>query len=84
MARPAGEAEFDALRLDFDRRLKLEFHDSSVTSDAGCQLHADAGVARGGRAMVADQTAGEAGEDRRQSRASRCYAVIHMAELAVP
>ena len=35
MAKPAGEAESDALRLDFDRRLKLEFHGSGVTSDAG-------------------------------------------------
>ena len=35
MAQPAGEARSDALRLDFDRRLKLEFHGSSVTSDAG-------------------------------------------------
>ena len=35
MAQPAGEAESDALRLDFDRRLNLEFHGSSVTSDAG-------------------------------------------------
>jgi Transposase DDE domain group 1 len=35
MAQPAGEAESDALRLDFDHRLKLEFHGSSVTSDAG-------------------------------------------------
>ena len=35
MAQPAGEAQSDALRLDFDRRLKLEFHGSSVTSDAG-------------------------------------------------
>ena len=30
-----GEARMDALRLDFDRRLKLEFHGTKVTSDAG-------------------------------------------------
>ena len=41
MAQPAGEAESDALRLDFNRRLKLEFHGSSVTSDAGCWLIAN-------------------------------------------
>ena len=30
-----GEARKDALRLDFDRRVKLEFHGTKVTSDAG-------------------------------------------------
>jgi hypothetical protein len=35
MAQPKGEAGCDALRPAFDRRVKLEFHGSSVTSDAG-------------------------------------------------
>ena len=29
---PMGQARKDALRLDFDRRLKLEFHGTKITS----------------------------------------------------
>ena len=32
---PMGEVRKDALRLDFDHKLKLEFHGTKVTSDAG-------------------------------------------------
>ncbi len=35
MADPAGEADSGPVRLDFDRRLKLEFHGSVITSDGG-------------------------------------------------
>jgi hypothetical protein len=35
MADPAGEADGGALRLDFDRRVMLQFHGSAITSDGG-------------------------------------------------
>jgi hypothetical protein len=35
MANPAGEADSGAQRLNFDRRLRLQFHGSVITSDGG-------------------------------------------------
>ena len=35
MANPKGEAGIEALRLDSDRRLMLQFRGSVITSDGG-------------------------------------------------
>ncbi len=35
MVYPMGEAKPESLRVDFDRRLKLEFHGRDISSDGG-------------------------------------------------
>jgi hypothetical protein len=34
-----GDSHIDPLRVDFDRQIKLEFHGSTVTSDAGLLVY---------------------------------------------
>src|ERR1700736_6649333 len=68
MADPTGEADKRALRLDFDRRLMLQFRGSAITSDAGLlpyrELDDALGLTDTGAHTLADTRTGKNGRHR--------------------
>src|SRR6476620_6571947 len=77
MVNPAGESNDEVLKLDFDRRLMLQFRGSVVTSDAGLLAYRELDDALGLSTM-----AGETLADARTGRNGR-HALVGLLRQSV-
>src|ERR1019366_2947911 len=82
MANPAGESSEGVLRLDFDRRLTVQFRGSVLTSDAGLLAYRELDDALRLSAMAGEHLA-----DARTGKNGRhacLYVTFQIAEVAIP
>jgi Transposase DDE domain group 1 len=77
MANPTGESKGEALRLDFDRRLTLQFRGLIVTSDAGLLAYRELDDALGLSSMAGERVA-----DARTGKIAR-HALVGMLRQSV-
>jgi hypothetical protein len=77
MSNPAGETQNEALRVDFDRRVMMQFRGSIVTSDAGLLAYRELDDALG-----LSTTAGEVLADARTGKNGR-HALVGMLRQSV-
>ena len=79
-----GEARKDALRLNFDRRLKLEFHGAKVTSDGGLLAYRELDGALGLTSTVDSELSDiRTGKNTQHSLTALLRQSIYIADLQV-